>query len=280
MSDHDEGPTTTDDGELQLDLEVPDPLYEQYGKLLQSVHRLPELKMQAATLGRMLDGLAVDEQVWCLDQLLRGALWGREGAAETMLAAVWWLIEMRRNDEYDRIKGLFETAHRSERASVVDLFRDVPPHRSLADGQELPEVRLPMDREVTLGERRSLAAGPKRQLVKRLLMDPDPLVIRKLLDNPQLRLQDVKVMASRRPTTPEILQEVIYHPKWFRRHQARKTVARNPFSATGMALKLLPTLGIKVLRRLKFSGDLHPLIHESAKRLVKLREERTAPWRV
>lgn len=287
MSDSDEldndEQTPGDNGdamELSLDDSVPDPLHQSYRQLLASVERLPELPMQAAAVRRVFEGLDITEIVWALEQMLRGALWGRTGAAKTVMATVWWLIEIRRNDEYETIKELFESAYRSRRGAVLDLFREVPPHRALALTQHLPEVRLPTDREVTLGERRAMASGPKRRLLERLLMDPNPLVIRKLLINPQIRLQDIKVLASRRPTTPELLQEVIYCPRWFRRHGARDAVVRNPYGDTGLALKLLPTLGIKTLRRLVFSGDLHPLIQESAKRLVKLREERTAPWRV
>ncbi len=282
MSECEEGQNSSQEGGevLEIDYDVPDPLADAYQELLATVERLPEMPMQSAAVRGLMQGLELGEQVWCLDQLLRGALWGRTGASEALMAALWWLIEMRREDEYETIKGFFETAFETRRASVLDLFREVPPHQALADGQRLPEVRLPLERDVTLGERRSMAAGPKRTILDRLLMDPEPLVIRKLLNNPHLRIRDIKVIASRRPTTPELLQEVVYHPKWFRRFGAREAVVRNPYSDTGLSLKLLPTLGIKVLRRIAFSGDLHPLIHEAAKRLVKLREERTAPWRV
>ncbi len=261
--------------------DVPDPLLETYQKLLRKTEGLPELPMKSALVERTLAGLELEEMVWCLDQILRGALWGKPGGMETMMATIWWLIEMRRDDDYETIKGIFETAHEARRASVLDLFREVPPHQALADGQELPEVRFPSgDDEVTLGERRAMAAGPKHRLLERLLMDPDPLVIRKLLDNPHIRLEDIQVIATRRPTTPEILQEIVFHPRWFRRFEVRESIVRNPYADTGLVLKLLPTLGIRPLRRIKFSGDLHPIVQESAKRLVKLREERTAPWGV
>ena len=197
-----------------------------------------------------------------------------------MMATVWWLLEMRRSDDYDTIKALYKAAHKSNRVAVLDLFREVPPHRALAEGQELPEARLPHDREVTLGERRMLAAGPDTKLLERLLMAVDPLVIRKLLDNPHIGVDDVRVVATRRPTTPEILNEVVFHPRWFCRLKAREAVVRNPYANTGLVLKLLPTLGIRRLRRIVYSGDLHQLVQQSAKRLVQLREDRTAPWKV
>ena len=160
------------------------------------------------------------------------------------------------------------------------MLRDAPPHRALPKGKRLPEVRLPLDRDVTLGERRTMASGPNRQLLERLIFDPSPLVIAKLLYNPHIRLQEVLQIASRRPTTVEILQEVALSEKWYRRHQVREAICLNPFTATGVALKLLPTLRLRSLRMLARAEDLHPLIAESARLLVELREQRTAPWRV
>ena len=280
MLESNDADASRDDDIFNVDRQVPDPLVSAYEGLLHKVQALPELPMQSTLVKREIDRLDPEQQVWFLDQLLRSALWGHPGGMETMQAAVWWLLQMRRNDEYETIKTFFETAHRTQRPSVIDLFREVPPYRALAEGQQLPEVRLPMGSEVTLGERRALAAGSKRRLLERLLQDPDPLVIEKLLDNPQIRLQDVRVAITRRPTTPDILQVVMEHPKWFSRHGAREAVVRNPYADTGLALKLLPTLGIKILRRIRYSGDLHELVQESATRLVTLREERTAPWRV
>lgn len=260
---------------------VPDPLYSSYRRLLDQMAGVPELPMRAALVERVFDRFDTRQAVWCIDQIVRAALWGKQGAKEAVMATVWWLMDLRRDDEYEAIKGYYEEAHRSKRTSVLDLFREVPPHRALGAGQELPEVRLPKDKdEITLGERRAMAAGPNRRLLERLVMDPDPLVIRKLLNNPHLQLEDVLELASRRPTTPGILVEVATNRRWFRRYEARVAVARNPYADTGLGLKLLPTLGIKTLRRIKFSGDLHELIQESADRLVTLREEKTAPWRV
>lgn len=266
--------------DLRAGGQVPDPLGELYQGLLLRVEGLSEVPMQSAVVAETLEQLAPSEAAWCIDQVLRGAMWGENAALEAMMAMSWWLIDLRIRDDYERLKDLFVAAHYEERPAVVDLIREVPPHRSLPKGRGLPEVRLPMNRDVTLGERRSIASGPDRRFLERLLMDPSPLVIGKLLSNPQIRLQDVLVIATRRPTMPELLIELVTHPRWFRRYEVREAVVRNPFGDTGLALKLLPTMRVKTLRNIMFSGDLHPLIQESARRLVLLREERTAPWRV
>jgi hypothetical protein len=257
-----------------------DELQERYEALLQIVGNLPELPMKSAAVGGLLDELPDDEAVWCLDQLIRGALWGTEPAMEAMLAASMWLVQCRQQGRFGVFTRYFEAAYIAERKTVISLLRDAPPHQALLKGKRLPEVRLPMERDTTLGERRMLAAGPKRQVLERLLYDPSPLVIGKLLGNPNIRQQDVLLIATRRPTTPDLLLEVAQQHRWFSNVIIREALALNPFGPTGLALKILPTLPIKVLRMIAFSGDLHPLVTEGAKQLVELREERTAPWRV
>ncbi|MFU8806151.1 MAG: hypothetical protein ACNA8W_20230 [Bradymonadaceae bacterium] len=257
-----------------------DILQARYAAMLQNVQNLPEIVMKGAAVEGVVKDLPVDEAVWCLDQLIRGALWGDEPAMEAMLATSMWLIHSRERDDYDLFKSLFEAAYTAERKAVVYLLRDAPPQLSLTKGKRLPEVRLPLQRDVSVGERRMLAAGPQRQFLERLLLDSNPLVIRKLLGNPHLRQQDVLIVATRRPTTPELLLEVALAVRWFQNSTIREALALNPFSRTGLVLKILPSLHIRALRMLAFSGDLHPLVSESARLLVELREERTAPWRV
>ena len=142
----------------------------------------------------------------------------------------------------------------------------------------MQEVRLPMDRNVTMGEKRWFASGNDRRILDRLLLDNEPLVIQKLLLNPLLQTSDVLTIATRRPTKPELLREIVLSEKWIREHEVREALVQNPYIETGMALKLVPTLNAKVLRKLRFATDLHPTVCESAKLYVELREHRTAPW--
>ena len=62
-------------------------------------------------------------------------------------------------------------------------------------------------RPLTLGERKSLARRPDRAMLDRLLHDPHPDVIRRLLRNPRLTEDDVVRLAARRPGRPEVLVE-------------------------------------------------------------------------
>ena len=265
--------TPTDNAEL-------DSLQEDFEAKLRTISNLPEIQMRTAAIGEALKERAPDEAAWWIDQLLRGALWGKSPAIDAMMACSLWLIERRINDDYELFQSIFQAAHDDERESVLSILRDPPPHQQLPKGKQLPEPDLPIDRDVSRGERRSLARGNHRLLIERLLLDPDPRVISQLLTNPNLREQDVLIIASRRPNLPDILLEVVFNKRWYLRREVRFTVVMNPYTATGVSLKLLPTLGIHKLRKVRNSTHLHPTVESTAKMLVKLREDRTAPWRV
>lgn len=268
-----------------------DPLHSRYRALVHRITATPELEIRARLMRNALERGAPDENVWWIDQLIRGALWGHSAQLDALTSLVRALMEIsaqkeRANYPHERdaacelLRAHFEAAHEGGREAVLFMLRDIPPHRALAGGARLPEVRLPLERDVSLGERRAMARTKDRRLLERLLLDPSELVTRNLLLNPILRVQDILVIASRRPTTPEILREVAASTRWMTYQEIREGLVINPYLDTGLALKILPTLPLPILRQIKNANDLHPTVHTFARLLVTLREERTAPLRV
>lgn len=282
MSESGEHPGAEEDSGTPTDLPSTelDDLIARYEASIRTIGALPEIPMRRAALDRTIASLSSSEAVWWIDQLLRGALWGRSPEIDAMMACSDWLIRMRADDDYTRLQTLFQEAHDSGRESVVMLLRDPPPKLAMPPLAKLPEVNLNLGREIPLGERRSLARGRNKVLLDRLLMDPSPLVLEKLLDNPNIRVADILLVASRRPTKPELLNPIIFHQKWFSTVSIREAIVFNPYTPTGISLKLLPTLPIQLLRRVRDAGDLHEVLQETGEMFVKLREERTAPWRI
>ena len=246
--------------------------HERHEALLSRLGGLLELPMRVGILAEIFTMTTPREAVWHMGQILRGATWGRNPHIDAMLATSIWLLREQFAENFDLFQRFFHAAHEDGREDVLNFFRSPPPHRILPPESKLPEVRLPFDRDITLGERRSLASGSNRRVLERLLLDPSELVIGKLLLNPNLNNQDMLVITSRRPTTPAILQEVASSTRWLRDPTVREALVRNPFGATGIGLKLLPTLHIREIRQLASSGDLHPAITEFAQLLVRLRK--------
>jgi hypothetical protein len=83
-------------------------------------------------------------------------------------------------------------------------------------------------RPLTLGERKSLARRPDRDTLARVLLDPHPEVIRRLLANPRLTEDDVVGLASKRPNRPDVIAEIARSEKWMHRARVRLSLVLNP----------------------------------------------------
>jgi hypothetical protein len=129
---------------------------------------------------------------------------------------------------------------------------------------------------LTLGERKFLARGHDRTRLDRLLLDPEPSVVCNLLRNPHLTEQDVLRLASRRPTRTEIQKE-IHQSRWGSRYRIRLALVCNPYTPTDLSLKLVGFLLRKDLRQVGQDGNLHELVRQEARRLLKKRRKEKEP---
>jgi hypothetical protein len=98
-----------------------------------------------------------------------------------------------------------------------------------------------------------------RHLMEPLLLHPDPVVVRRLLRARSLRLREALIVASRRPTSPSIVREIVASLRWIGRIEVREALVANPFVSTGIALKLLATVSIPAQRGLA-RGAVHPTL--------------------
>jgi hypothetical protein len=83
-------------------------------------------------------------------------------------------------------------------------------------------------RPLTLGERKSLARRPDRDMMARLLLDPHPEVIKRVLANPRLTEDDVVRLAAKRPCRADVITEIARSDKWIHRARVRLTIMLNP----------------------------------------------------
>ncbi len=93
-------------------------------------------------------------------------------------------------------------------------------------------------RPLTLGERKSLARRPDRNVLEKLLLDPHPDVIRGVLRNPRLTEDDLLRVAARRPARPEVLREIARAEGWAHRPRIRLAILLNPHSPLDVAVPL------------------------------------------
>jgi hypothetical protein len=92
-------------------------------------------------------------------------------------------------------------------------------------------------RPLTLGERKALARRPDREMMKRLLADPHPDVIRRCLRNPRMTEDDLIPLAARRPGRGEVLAEIA-RSHWVHRSRVRLTLVLNPATPLEIAVRI------------------------------------------
>lgn len=93
-------------------------------------------------------------------------------------------------------------------------------------------------RPLTLGERKSLARRPDRNVLEKLLLDPHPDVIRGVLRNPRLTEDDLMRVAARRPGRPEVLREIARAEAWAHRPRIRLSILLNPYAPIDVTVPL------------------------------------------
>jgi len=138
----------------------------------------------------------------------------------------------------DLLQRLREEAAGESLLALARLIRH--PSDTLPRGGEPRPDRVPdlgRGREVTLGERKSLARRADRDLMQRLLRDPHPDVIRRCLCNPRVTEDDVVRLAAKRPCRGEVLVEIA-RSGWAHRPRVRFALVMNPYTPAEMALRI------------------------------------------
>jgi len=157
-------------------------------------------------------------------------------------------------------------ARRQGRYDLAGIFLDLP---ALDRRLEPPAPKPPRTlAKAPLGVRRALARRNDIGLIERLLGDPDPAVVKNLLNNPRITEIEVVRMAARSPVREEVLEAIARHARWGVRQRVRVTLAHNPGTPTGIALGLLHLLLDQELRGVAADARLSRVIASRAEALL------------
>jgi len=175
--------------------------------------------------------------------------------------------------DYDFRRNLYAAA---DAVGADSVKRHLRSRIELADPDVLAR-RLPREiADIPLGRRRSLAKGEDRLLLDQLALDPDAIVLEHLLRNPRMRESDVIRIAALRPVAAETLERIDAEPRWQRSPRIRSAIARNPFCPLDLSLKLIATLGTKVLKDIARDSGLPLPIREAVAFQLAARSGETA----
>jgi hypothetical protein len=236
-------------------------------RLANRVNALPETRMRGAVLAEQLQALPIPRAAGIIATIVRR---GRQGGPPFELALTGLEDLLRRELlPYDVLVELYRELKRHQ-GDVAALMLPGHVNREIL-GEPAPS--FPGGRDLTLGERKSLARAAPRDTIDRLLRDPEPHVIRLLLRNPRLLERDVIFLASRRPIVPEIAREILDNARWSARYRIRRALALNPSLPDAMALRLLPQLAAQHLGEIAVDPALSPMRRRAAH---QLRDQRRA----
>ena len=234
-------------------------------RLANRVNALPETRMRGAVLAEQLQALPIPRAAGIVATIVQR---GRQGGPPFELALIGLEDLLRRELlPYDVLVELYRELKRFQ-GDVAALMLPGHVNREIL-GEPAP--RFPGGRDLTLGERKSLARAAPRDTIDRLLRDPEPHVIRLLLRNPRLLERDVIFLASRRPIVPEIAREILDNARWSVRYRIRRALALNPSVPDAMALRLLPQLAAQHLGELATDPALSPMRRRAAHQLLDQR---------
>jgi hypothetical protein len=223
-------------------------------------------ELRAHKAAAVLAELSPSDAVALIGALIRGA----DRRSDPEAAALEGLLRAVR-DLLDPSQGeaIFQAA--SDDSEVQALFARTLPARNFDHDREEW-----IDREMrarTLGERRALARTHDRDLLARLATDPDPTVVKHVLQNARCTEREVLLAASRRPQRAEVLEEIFRSRRWSSNRRVRRSLALNPYSPPALASAALALLTAPDLREVAADQTISPDVRVQARRLLGGRGE-------
>jgi hypothetical protein len=188
-----------------------------------------------------------------------------EGRAREVLVSV---VDALRGEDPELVAGIQRLREEAAAESHLALERVLrQPVQAGARAALVPknpnDDRIPdygRGRTLTLGERKSLARRTDRDTLARLLLDPHPEVIRRLLRNPRMTEDDVVRLAAKRPARADVLTEIARSSTWMHRTQVRLAIALNPSTPVTVAGPIVSLLMRQELKLVLESTHVAPAV--------------------
>ena len=212
-----------------------------------------------------------------LDAIAERAEHGDTEAREALVGIVDTISTPKASELAQRLRE--EAAGRSLPALDRLLRVPSPPRASLPPPERIAAGKD--GRPLTLGERKALARRRDPTLLARLASDPNPEVVRRLLENPRLTENDVVRMVARRPARPETLAEIVRSARWIHRPRVRLALLLNPDAPPDLVAPITSLLARQELEEVVHAPPVHPAVRalciERLKRKPPFQRDETAP---
>jgi hypothetical protein len=230
---------------------------------------LPDAGLRLGWLESELARIGPREAATLLNCVAKESEASEPDAREALLSIVMCLADP---EHGSLVEDMRREAAEQELFSLGRLVRRAPPPSILVpppDGERIPDYGK--GRELTLGERRSLARRPNRRAFEKLCHDPHPLVIRQLLENPLMVEGDAIRIATIRPARRETIQQLVRSARWMARPRVRLSILLNPGSPPEVAVPLVALCNREELRDVLRSTEISVILRGTAQELLARR---------
>jgi hypothetical protein len=236
-----------------------------------SVSSILELPLRVAYLKNEMTERPLVAVAAALDALSGLAEQADPSARQVLAAAVTVLADP---GAADLVEALRQLAEHEALLPLGRLLRRRSRGEPVPEPPDVDERRLATARSgrvLTLGERRALARRPSRAAFDKLLLDPHPMVVENLLQNPRMTEDDVVRMVARRPAYPDVIGAVARHPTWSQRARVRMAIIQNPGAPPELAVPMVRLLIRPELQQVVAAADIPAVVRAAATELLERR---------
>ena len=240
-------------------------------RLVRSITGVSEFRMRSVVFFRKLCLLSDEGVIEVLNIIINRA--NRERGLHSDIIDIFF--DQASVEEFlgkKRLDRLLSVASVKNYSGVVDLFGRKPVKD---ENVEIKEERIYDFNEKTIGERKSFAYSTDADLIAKLIHDPEPMVIERLLKNPRITEREVLKIITRRPVKTDIIRVVANSEKWNSSYTIKDAIARNPYTPIEITLKILPALMKQHLTEISQDGSLNKAVQEKAVELLNQKRGRT-----
>ncbi len=246
---------------------MPGPLDTGAARFKRTLLSLPDVRLRVDWLDARVQSEPAAHLAPLLDVVIAESEISEPRAREALVTIALWVAGVAREADLDRLR---HTAFEQRLLSLQRVIRRVP---TPSQPPQKTQAKIPdygAGRELTLGERRSLARRSGRHRFDALLKDPHPMVIQELLVNPKTTENDVVRMAAHRPARPSSI-EAIARTRWLTSRRVRMSVLQNPGSPAAVAVPLVGLCNRSELLELARGADVPAIVRITASEIAERR---------
>jgi hypothetical protein len=159
-------------------------------------------------------------------------------------------------------------------ALPVELTED-PAAPESATAETPTEAMVVRIRRMTVGERIKLALRGNKEARIVLLRESNKVIVRLVLENPRITEEEVVTITHNRTAEEDTLRLIADRRDWTQVYQIRSGLVTNPRTPVAIALRFLPTLDDRDIRRIAKSKNVPDAVSGAARRAVAARQMRT-----